>query len=120
LVFRILIIRKGIATKLIRHAIAQCASFQFKNPYAIVLEPNTASRAIKKSRFSAWVGGDPRGLEFPFGTEIRYDSIDTSCISHIDDRGIKATGEQAWCSVPIVAQNVSWGANWTGASIGPL
>ncbi len=56
--------RKGIATRLARHAIAQCASLQLKNLFAIVLEPNAASRGIlAKLGFAQW-GFLPRVVDF--------------------------------------------------------
>lgn len=47
--------RKGIASRLIRHAILNCETLQIKNLFAIVLEPNMPSRSLlEKLGFERW------------------------------------------------------------------
>jgi phosphinothricin acetyltransferase len=47
--------RKGIASRLIRHAISDCETLQIKNLFAIVLEPNTPSCSLlEKLGFEKW------------------------------------------------------------------
>jgi len=47
--------RQGVATALIRHAIAACPRLRIKNLFAIVLEANEASRRLlEKMGFEQW------------------------------------------------------------------
>jgi phosphinothricin acetyltransferase len=47
--------RKGIASRLVRHAISDCEALQIKNLFAIVLEPNTRSCSLlEKLGFERW------------------------------------------------------------------
>ena len=47
--------RRGLATRLMRHAIAQAPSLGLKTLVAMILEPNTASRSmVEKLGFSQW------------------------------------------------------------------
>jgi L-amino acid N-acyltransferase YncA len=47
--------RRGIASALARHALAECTSLQIKNVFAIVLEPNAKSCALlEKLSFERW------------------------------------------------------------------
>jgi len=47
--------RRGLATRMMRHAIAQAPSLGFKTLVAMILEPNAASRAmVEKLGFSRW------------------------------------------------------------------
>jgi L-amino acid N-acyltransferase YncA len=56
--------RKGIASRLIRHAISGCEALQIKNLFAIVLEPNTRSCSLlEKLGFERW-GLLPRVADF--------------------------------------------------------
>jgi L-amino acid N-acyltransferase YncA len=55
---------KGIATALVRHAIAPCPVLGIKNLFAIVLEHNASSiRILKKAGFQEW-GFLPRVADF--------------------------------------------------------
>ncbi len=56
--------RRGIATALVRHAVAGCAGLQIKNLFAIVLEHNSTSiRILEKAGFQKW-GFLPRVADF--------------------------------------------------------
>ena len=56
--------RRGIATALVRHAIAVCPDLRIKNLFAIVLEHNTSSiRILEKAGFQQW-GFLPRVADF--------------------------------------------------------
>jgi len=56
--------RKGMASSLIQHAIAECASLQIKSLIAIVLERNIGScRLLEKMKFEKW-GFLPRVADF--------------------------------------------------------
>ncbi|KAF0219072.1 MAG: sortase-like [Geobacteraceae bacterium] len=56
--------RQGIASELIRRAIASCGQLQIKNLFAIVLERNEASvRLLEKTGFEKW-GCLPRVADF--------------------------------------------------------
>jgi phosphinothricin acetyltransferase len=47
--------RKGIASRLVQHSIASCATLKIKNLFAIVLEYNTGSCALlEKLQFEKW------------------------------------------------------------------
>jgi L-amino acid N-acyltransferase YncA len=47
--------RKGIASRLVRHAISDCEALQIKNLFAIVLEQNTRSCSLlEKLGFERW------------------------------------------------------------------
>jgi len=61
--------RQGVATALIRHAIAACPRLLIKNLFAIVLEANEASRRLlEKMGFEQWAFL-PRVADFD-GTEM--------------------------------------------------
>ena len=61
--------RQGVATALIRHAIAACPRLRIKNLFAIVLEANEASRRLlEKMGFERWAFL-PRVADFD-GTEM--------------------------------------------------
>ena len=56
--------RRGIATALVRHAIAACPDLRIKNLFAIVLEHNASSiRILEKAGFEKW-GFLPRVADF--------------------------------------------------------
>jgi phosphinothricin acetyltransferase len=56
--------RKGIASGLARHSFGVCPALQIKNLFAIVLEPNMASRGLlEKLEFEKW-GFLPRVADF--------------------------------------------------------
>jgi L-amino acid N-acyltransferase YncA len=56
--------RRGIATALVRHAVAACPSLRIKNLFAIVLEHNASSiRILEKAGFQKW-GFLPRVADF--------------------------------------------------------
>ena len=56
--------RKGVATALINHAIAQCPKLQIKTLFGILLEKNIASRQmVEKLGFQKW-GYLPRVADF--------------------------------------------------------
>ena len=63
--------RQGIATALVKHAIAACPSLQIRHLFAIVLEGNQASlRLLEKMGFEQW-GHLPRVADFD-GKEVGH------------------------------------------------
>jgi len=63
--------RQGIATALVKHAIAACPALQIRHLFAIVLEGNEASfRLLEKMGFEKW-GFLPRVANFD-GTEVGH------------------------------------------------
>jgi L-amino acid N-acyltransferase YncA len=56
--------RRGIATALVRHAVAACPGLRIRNLFAIVLEHNAPSiRILKKAGFGQW-GFLPKVADF--------------------------------------------------------
>ena len=63
--------RQGIATALVKHAIAACPSLQIRHLFAIVLEGNQASlKLLEKMGFEQW-GYLPRVADFD-GKEVGH------------------------------------------------
>ena len=63
--------RQGVATALIKHALAACPALELRHLFAIVLEGNQASlNLLKKMGFEQW-GYLPRVADFD-GTEVGH------------------------------------------------